>query len=299
MHRWMWMRIFLAADGGGEGGTSGGGDGGGSPTPAPAPTEGKQGQPAGNGGGGKPGDDLTGLPSYFGQLSPDKRMNQEYRDALGKFAKLEDLADAYVENERHKGDYIKRLTKDSTDEEVKAWAKEMGIPETKDGYKFAGDDQVTEPTEKGMINAWKEVAWKNGLSTRQAEQAWAFVKGIGIVGAARQAKALDEAKKSFDGRLTELYKAETASDKDAQDKAKAAAGLFARFGSQTGIGKALVDSGLAYDPAFVKAVASYVGSHDPQMAGSGTTVGSGNTPQGYGAFGTNYSESSKRVLGIK
>lgn len=277
-----WMRLLMAEDGGGAGGAGGGEPAGGTGT-------------GGTGGGG--GDEnQPELPKYFSQFSPEHRASQEYRDALGKFARLDDLADAYIENERHKGDYIRRLTKDSTDEEVKAWAKEMGIPETKDGYRFADDEGREDPVEKGTVAALKEIAWKNGMSSRQAEAAWAFVKGLGAVGAARQAKAVDEAKKSFDGKLAELYKAETASDKDAQDKAKAAAGLFAKFGTQTGIGKALVDSGLAYDPAFVKAVAAYVGSHDPQLSG-GTTVGGGRQ-KGLGAFGNDYAPSSRRAMGI-
>lgn len=284
--RWMWL--LMAEDGGGAGGTGGGEPAGGA----------GGGNASGAAGGGKPGDDMAGLPGYFSQLSPDKRTSQEYRDALGRFAKLEDLADAYVDRERHKGDYIKRLSKDSSDEEVRTWAKEMGIPEGKDGYKFGDEDSLTAPEDKGALQAWKEIAWKNGLSGRQAEAAWAYVRGLGTVAAARQTKAVQTAKAALPGALADAYKAETSSDKEAQDKASAAQGYLARFMQATGSQARLEQSGIAYDPAFVKAVAAIMSTQDASLGGNMTVLG-GEGKAGVGVFGDNYSESSRRVLGIK
>lgn len=277
-----WTRLLMAEVGGGAGGAGGGEPAGGTGTDGTG----------GNGGGG------AELPAYFSQLSPDKRTSQEYRDALGKFAKLDDLADAYVERERHKGEYIKRLGKDSTDDEVKAWAKEMGIPESVQGYQFGDEAQYTSPEDKGALKAWKEIAWKNGMSARQAESAWAYVRGLGTVASARQAQSLQTAKAALPGALADAYKAETSSDKEAQDKANAAQGYLARFMQATGSQERLEQSGIAYDPAFVKAVAAIMSAQDASLGGAMTVLG-GEGKAGVGAFGDSYSESSRRVLGIK
>lgn len=287
--RYKWVRICLEGDGGaGAGGAGGAGAGTGTGAGAGTGDGGAGGAPAG----------AETMPKYFSQFSPEHRASQAYKDNLKGFAKLDDLADAYInmkgENETIKKTYLKKLTKDSTDEEVKAWAQEMGIPDKADAYRF-GDEKDTDPPEmKGAVKAWKDIAWKNGMSAKQAEAAWAYVKGLSAVGQARQARALDEAKNALPAKLADLYKGESASAKDAQDKASAAAGLFAKFATATGAGAQLEASGMAYDPAFVKAVASIMRTQGGDLGGS---PGAG-APKGYGAFGSSYAESSKRVLGI-
>lgn len=283
-----WYRTYMAEDGGaGAGGAGGAGGDASVNTGTDTGAVGAGGADASQG---------AELPKYFSQFSPEHRGDASWQKALGGFKSLDDLAKAYVDMDSRKGDYIKRIGKDSTDDEVRAWAKEMGIPESKEAYKFADEDKAVTAEDKGALNAWKEIAWKNGMNSRQAEAAWAYVKGLGTVGMARQAQAMQIAKDTLSSNLAQAYEAESPSTSAAEGKARAAQGYFAKFMESTGTKAALEQSGLAYDPAFVKGVAALMQSVAPPTGG-GTTVGGG-SGRGLGAFGDSYAESSRKFLGI-
>jgi len=144
-----------------------------------------------------------------------------------------------------------RPQKDSSDDELKAFFTSIGVPKSKDDYHMAGEDELDD-TSKGILGSFKEIAWKNGLSGRQADAQWAFIKALSDTNVKMYEQSRNEAIEKFDTNLADLYSDRHSSETRRASDAREAVRLMGEFCRQSGVHKALVDSGLMYDAGFVK-----------------------------------------------
>lgn len=176
------MRIFYAPDGAPEGAAPAP-----DPTPAPAP------EPSGS--------DLPGFASYMKRESREKHAEalKGYKDK-----KLDDVFDELVDS---KGKLSRAIVipdpKTATPEDMAAFKKTMGIPDSPDAYDLKTDAFKDMEGVDGLAKEFKLRAASWGLTKGQAAQAFEFLAGIGKSGLEAQAKAKGDHKASFGDRLLE------------------------------------------------------------------------------------------------
>ena len=105
-------------------------------------------------------------------LSEDLREN----DTLGKFEDVGSLGKSYLELQKMVGSRIKVPTDESSEDEVNDFYSKVGRPESPDKYTInlpEGTDYDNE-----LIGQFYEVAYKNGLSNKQAQSAIEFYNHI-------------------------------------------------------------------------------------------------------------------------
>ena len=105
-------------------------------------------------------------------LSEDLREN----DTLGKFEDVGSLGKSYLELQKMVGSRIKIPTDESSDDEVNDFYSKVGRPDSPDKYVVnlpEGTDYDNE-----LIGQFYEVAYKNGLSNKQAQSAIEFYNHI-------------------------------------------------------------------------------------------------------------------------
>lgn len=247
------MLMFLAPDGAGSGSTEGG-------TPATANAE-DQLTDAFTGGagaeGGKPadkpdkGDTSSGgtrtgsgevkLAAWAEQLPTEIRGNPDAAAKLAKFAKVGDMAKAFLELEG-KAANGGIPGKDATAEETAAFWEKAGRPKTADGYSFAKDKE-----NNGSVFA--EAAFKANLTAAQAD---AMFKILNEGGAAmKQAFALERARqmKETAAALMTEYGSKYQEKMELLTRGLAAAG--------PNVGSLIRQAGLSGNPEIIKAFIAF------------------------------------------
>ena len=105
-------------------------------------------------------------------LSDDLRGN----DTLGKFEDVGALGKSYLELQKMVGSRIKVPTEESSDEEINDFYTKVGRPDAPEKY------SVDLPEDSGydqeLIGQFYDVAYKNGLSNKQAQAAIEFYNHI-------------------------------------------------------------------------------------------------------------------------
>lgn len=124
--------------------------------------EGSKGNADGNGG-------EVQHPAWMSQINDELKSNTEKAGKLSKFEKLSDLASAYLEAERKLGSSIVKPGENASDEERRAFYKQLGVPDAADKYSIEGDDAKT----------FREIAFKNNLTDEQAKAFYASLKEVG------------------------------------------------------------------------------------------------------------------------
>lgn len=202
-------------------------------------------------------------PKYFAQITPEKADSDSYK-GLYKYQKIDDLADAYIAQEKEM-EAVKEKYKnsivvpESSDMEgVKKFKASLGIPETADGYSLSSlkNSELNDETKK-MI---KETAYGAMLSDKQAEAIGVVLLKTAKIAAegikAQRANAL----KTFDTTLTASYK-DIANEADRKNTAERDKASYEHFMAESGLKDFLNDRGLSYDATFVKAIAQYARKH--------------------------------------
>lgn len=235
------------------------------------------------------------LPTYWTQFPKEKRDSEAYK-AVAKFARLEDLADAYLASEKARGEMVKVPDGNSSTEEIKAFLSKIGVPEG-GAYKIHGEKGFT-PDMAGACNAFKEAAYKSGMTQEQTQNMWNFINALSKTGQARVDRMMENAKKTFDVQLEGLYKPATRSDEGSRLAAGHAVDNLYRFIEGTGCKAMMRSTGLCWNPQFVKALSDWMDKSIPTggMSG-GLSVGGGGDNGGVGAFGSTYSEEWKKAFG--
>ena len=140
----------------------------------------------------------------FKSLIPD-----EYKEdkALANFQDMNQFVKSYLHAQKMVGlDKIPVPNKYSTDEDWQEVYKRLGAPETPDQYKykFAKDQKVDEAS----LKAFNEVAQKNGLMPKQAENIVKFYNELSQQAVSQEASKVDAARLESETVLKTEYGSE-------------------------------------------------------------------------------------------
>lgn len=133
-------------------------------------------------------------PAWMSQIG-DITKNKDAAEKLGKFAKLSDLANAYMELDGKLGNSIVKPGDDASDEEREAFYKALGKPETADKYSIEGDE----------AKLFREIAYKNNLTDEQAKAMYASIKEAGENTLAQHKAAYEKQAKETQNALQAEY----------------------------------------------------------------------------------------------
>lgn len=189
-----------------------------------------QGQNAGDNGNGSE----VQRPAWMSQIG-DITKDKGAAEKLGKFAKLSDLAHAYLKLEGEQGNSLVKPGDDASDEEREAFYKALGKPESADKYSIEGDE----------AKLFREIAYKNNLTDEQAKSLFASLKEAGENAVAQQQAAFKQQAKATQDALIAEY------GKDYQTKIEMLKRGVATYGGQE-VSAALQQAGLLANPAIVK-----------------------------------------------
>jgi len=168
-------------------------------------------------------------------------------------------------------------TKDSPAEEVDEFHSRMGIPKTAEGYQLKAEALPKEAVEaaRAFVNA-------NGYTQKQAQ---AYVSNLDLIAkAGRDANATrrTEGEKNLKANLVQAHGGD---EKAADASYNLAVKKMAGFSESTR--EKLLNTGLAYDPQFLKEIAADQARVEPHklVVGEGGTTERGEEPRGQGKFG--------------
>jgi hypothetical protein len=295
MNKFMKIMMFtmLMAPDGGDGG-------GGNPAPAsPAPSV-EPSNAASPAGSTDPAPEPASseapeLPKYFSQLDPTKRDSDDYKTIVGKHKTPTELADAYVETSKRLGNAIEIPGKDAKPEQIQAFFKKLGVPETAEGYEFADNGMDHSLVEKLAPELQKEFM-KAGLTKGQGKAVWNMISKNAVVGQQFAADQKAKQAQTFDARLSAKLSATFPNDADRKGAMQENVNLFKQHIARTGLGKAYEKAGLVYDPDFIMAIAK------DEKVRSGSYVNgkpAASEKAGIGFFGNGYSSEFTKMVGGK
>lgn len=236
-------------------------------------------------------DESAKLPSYFSQF---RKENREKYSSLSKCKNLDELAELALKGDSYKEPdytgYVKMPTAESTKEEMRDFLTKIGVPEGPDKYSIP-QEETPDPFVKGMEKTLREAAYRSGMTDSQTKNMWGVFRAIVDTAKNEGEKYRADRKDNFDERYSKLFDSYT---QEAQKDAaiRESLGYFKTFLTETGIGKALEESGALYDENLVKALADYHKRNRGKFnSGSGT--------QGKQKSGTmiQYSDDFNRTFG--
>ena len=138
----------------------------------------------------------TQRPAWMSQIG-DITKDEGAAEKLGKFAKLSDLAHAYLKLEGQQGNSLVKPGDDASDEEREAFYRALGKPESADKYTIKGED----------AELFRNIAYKNNLTDEQANALYESIREVGKnaieqqqANYQQQAKATQEALQSEYGK---------------------------------------------------------------------------------------------------
>ena len=238
-------------------------------------------------------DESAKLPSYFSQF---KKENREKYSSLSKCKNLDELAELALKGDSYKEPdytgYVKMPTAESTTEEMKDFLTKLGVPEGPDKYSIPQEEDA-DPFVKGMEKTLREAAYRSGMTDSQTKNMWGVFRAIVDTAKNEGEKYRADRKDNFDERYSKLF--DSYSQEAQKDTAiRESLGYFKTFLTETGIGKALEESGALYDERLVKALADYQKRNRGQFNSGGGT-------QGKQKSGTmiQYSDDFNRAFGNK
>nr|DAD70565.1 MAG TPA: putative protease [Podoviridae sp. ctvSF8] len=201
------------------------------------------------------------LKAWGAQLSKELKENEEAVKVLSKFEDISGLANSYIELEKKQGSMHTIPGEKATQEELDAFYKRLGKPEAADKYSF---DQKYEAEKR-----FAEAAFKANLSDKQAKELYDFFLNIGQSQQAQYKEIIVKKAQETDALLQKEY------GKDFDNKmASYTKGLKLLGGGE--VMKQLEETGLAYDPGFVKLMINA----GEALGESKAVIGNGTTPNG-------------------
>ena len=234
-------------------------------------------------------------PAWHSQLPKEMRENADVIGRISGYKTIADLANALIKSEDAGKDALHLPTKDSTDEEVKAFFTKLGVPEKAEDYALSDYDLDPEAIKKSK-EIFMAAAHKSALSKKQAANMWqsqvALYKAVSQLNAEAQQKVKD----GFEPQYNKLLEAEYPEATEREKAIKGELGTVTKFAQELGIGKALAESGLVYDAEFMHKLAGYVKSNSP-----GEFIQSkGNEPakDNHGGSFDNYSDAFLKAAGV-
>ncbi len=201
------------------------------------------------------------LKAWGAQLSKELKENAEAVKVLSKFEDISGLANSYIELEKKQGSMHTIPGEKATQEELDAFYKRLGKPEAADKYSF---DQKYEAEKR-----FAEAAFKANLSDKQAKELYDFILNIGESQKTQYGELLAKKAKETDALLQKEY----------GNLFEQKIGNYTKALKLLGGGevmKQLEETGLAYDPGFVKLMINA----GEALGESKAVIGNGTTPNG-------------------
>ena len=141
---------------------------------------------------GKSGSEAKQHPAWMAQLG---NIENEKAEKLSKFEKIGDLAANYLELEKKLGSSIVKPGKDASPEEMEAYYRALGKPESADKYSIEGDD----------AEMFRKMAYENNLTDEQAKAFFKSLQEVGNNAIAQQKAAFDAQAKDTQAALQKEY----------------------------------------------------------------------------------------------
>ena len=179
------------------------------------------------------------VPKWMEQLDKEALEDADLVKQLQKFTKIGDLAKSYSALEKKMGSSINIPSDEASAEEVDAFYRKLGKPESVEGY------SITDP----KAQPFKDIAFMNNLTDKQAT---GLFEGLAKIGAAAE-KASAENLAKIAQESDRLLKTEWGSDYS-KNLEYLKRGIAAYGGNA--LGAKLKASGLIYDADIVKMFAN-------------------------------------------
>ena len=204
------------------------------------------------------------LPAWTSQLPKDTRENAEVMKRIAGHKNIVDLVNAYIASDDAGKNALHIPGKDSKPEEVRAFFTKLGVPEKPGDYNLPDYDLEPESIAKSK-ELFMAAAHRSALTKRQAENMWmsevAMFKAAGQISADKQQKIKDAFEPQYSRLLEAEYPEETARKKVMKEELAA----VTKFAQEQGIGKALAESGIVYNPEVMHKLAAYIRSNSPEF----------------------------------
>lgn len=222
------------------------------------------------------------MPKWASQLSPEAR--EKYKDVLEALGEGHSLTDTFTEFVESRGKLERSilLPEQGNEEDLKRFMKDMGIPESMEGYNLEagelGDD---------ILGLFREHSMKAGLSNKQAQHMWGVLKTLATTGSKELAAANQKLADTFDERL----KTELDGNEQAATEVKNLATKFLIRFQNEGLLKHLATAGTIYRTDFMRAAAAFEKSLGDThfVEGSGEGASTAKATEKKGRFAGNYS----------
>jgi len=203
-------------------------------------------------------------PAWHSQLPKELRENAEFTGRISSFKTIGDLANAYIKSEDSGRNALHIPTKESTQEEVKAFFTKLGVPEKPSDYALSDYDLDPESIQKSK-EIFMAAAHRSALSKRQAENMWmsevAMYKAISKLNAEQSQKVKD----AFEPSYGKLLEAEYPEESERKRVIKDELATVTKWTQEQGIGKALAESGIFYNAEVMHKLAQYIKSNSPEF----------------------------------
>lgn len=205
---------------------------------------------------------LTGYKT----LGDFAKAHLEIQGKLSEFdGKTKDFEGKIVDLEKRLGESIPKLSDNATPDEIKAFNKAMGVPDTPDGYKFEKPKDLPQGLDyqDAVVQWWAQIAHKTGLSDKTAKAIFDEYNKLAIEEFKKQAANYEAAEKEAveqaNKKNEEAHKALRVKWGDEYDKnCELAVRCIKHFGGEK-FGEKIIAKGLENDPdviEFMVAVAS-------------------------------------------
>ena len=221
------------------------------PDPKPAEKGGDNGAGSNDAADGK-GASEAKHPAWMAQLGNVEAANAE---KLSKFEKISDLANNYLELEKKLGSSIAKPGEDASPEEIEAFYRALGKPESADKYSIEGKD----------AEMFRKMAYENNLTDAQAKAFYKALQDVGNNAIAQQKAAFDAQAKDTQAALQKEY------GKDYPTKIEMLKRGVAAYGGEK-MGAKLQQAGLLGDYDVVK-MFILLGEQSAEAGSPGNTKG--------------------------
>jgi len=169
--------------------------------------------------------------------------------SLIKHGKMGDLLQDYIELSGKAERALYLPGKDAKPEEIQAFLKKMGIPESAEGYELDEKLVKDQPGGKEFLEAFRTMAHTAGMTKKQAAKSLEFVAGIARSGGEAQKAAEKQARETFDARLLEAVGGNA--DKAQETRNRLISFMAKRVGDQELV-KDMAAKGILYDVRYVR-----------------------------------------------
>jgi hypothetical protein len=231
------------------------------------------------------------LPKWLSQVSPEIRGDKR----LHGFQSMTDLAKAHLARGELDSRAIVFPTKDSTPEEIRAFADKMGIPMDPAAYEFDAGKLKDIPGVEKLTDAVRLIASKTKLTKSQASGVYEGVIGVLKAEALQKKAELDHAQASFEEGIL----AEMGGDKKKADAFQALYKAHLVRLNSPELVNVLAASGVLYNPKLAKAFAELeaIYGDDHQTPGAKGVAPKPEPKQSRGTFGSAYSKEWAEKVG--